>query len=153
MKTKNVLINSNSKEHKNDFKVYLQNPIKNIRQIEVINCAIVNSSYNIIENVSDKFYVYQELDSENNSTFITIPQGNYSISALISKMQNLLNITIALGSSSWNLSYNSINYKVTITCNTPVNISNKRGVTLLYNLGFENIPSASKIFTSDSVVR
>ena len=61
MKTKNVLINSNSKEHKNDFKVYLQNPIKNIRQIEVINCAIVNSSYNIIENVLDKFYVYKNL--------------------------------------------------------------------------------------------
>jgi len=153
MKTKNVLINSNSKEHKNDYKVYLQNPIKNIRQIEVINCAIVNSSYNIIENVSDKFYVYSEFESENNSKFITIPEGNYSISAMVSKIQNLLNTTIALGSSSWNLSYNSINYKVTITCNIPFNISNKRGVTLLYNIGFENIPSASKTFTSDSVVR
>ena len=102
MKTKNVLINSNSKLQKNDFTVYLQNPIKNIRQIEIINCAIVNSSYNIIENVSDKFYIYSELDSENNSVFITIPEGNYSISALISKMQNLLNTQIILGSSSWN---------------------------------------------------
>lgn len=153
MKSKNILINSNSKELKNDFRVDLQNPIRNMRKIEVINAAIVNSSYNVIEGVSDKLYIYGENDSETSSTIITIPEGNYSVSALISKIQNLLNTTIALGSSSWNLSYNSINYKVTISSSIKFNISNKRGIALLYNIGFENIPVSSQTSISDSVVR
>ena len=81
MKSKNILINSNSKELKNDFRVDLQNPIRNMRKIEVINAAIVNSSYNVIEGVSDKLYIYGENDSETSSTIITIPEGNYSVSA------------------------------------------------------------------------
>ena len=48
----------------------------------------------------------------NNSIYITIPEGNYSVTALTSKIQNLLNTTIALGSSSWNLSYNFNNSNI-----------------------------------------
>ena len=154
LKSRNILIRSDGYEDKNNFSIFLEYPIKNVRRMSIINCAIVNSSYNIQNNLSDKLYIYREGESESSASVITINEGNYSVSQLVSTLQNTLNSNITLGSSSWSVSYNSITYKVTISSNINFHISSIRGQQLLYNLGFNNVSGdPKKIYVSQDVIR
>ena len=154
MKYTNVLVKSDGKEYKNNFSLYLQNIIRDVRTIEVVSAAIINSSYNVETNISDKIYLYADGNLESSSIFVTVPEGNYSITQLTSYIQNTLNAMLALGTTSWVVIYNTINYKVKISSSVQFHLSNKRGLPLLFNLGFDNsqiLPSNS--FISDNVVR
>ena len=154
LKSKNVLVRSDGKESKNNFTVFLQNPIRNVRKISVVSCAIVNSSYNVVEGVSDKLYVYLGGTAETSASSVTVTPGNYSVSQLTSSIQNLLNSSITLGVSTWVVSYNPITYKVTISSTVNFHMSSMRGAKLLYNIGFSGAQTtAKKTFTSDAVVR
>ena len=100
MKYTNVLVKSDGKQHKNNFSLFLQNIIRDVRSIEVVSAAIVNSSYNVETDVSDRIYLYAAGNLEISSLFVTVPEGNYSITQLTNYIQNTLNSMLALGTST-----------------------------------------------------
>jgi len=88
----------------NNYLVHLDNPIRNIHSIELLNAIIPNSDY--IINASNNVLDFQE----NNIDFsITIPIGNYTLTELGNELQIKLN---QVGSSSYTVITSNINNRI-----------------------------------------
>jgi hypothetical protein len=103
-----LLIDSRDREitlyNENNYLIHLDNPIRNIYSIELLNAIIPNSDY--IINSSNNILEFQE----NNIDYsITIPIGNYSLTELGTELQFKLN---EVGTSLYSVLTSNINSRI-----------------------------------------
>ena len=88
----------------NNYLIHLDNPIRNIYSIELLNAIIPNSDY--IINLSNNVLNFQE---NNNDYSLTIPVGNYSLTELGNTLQVKLN---EVGTSLYSVITSNINGRI-----------------------------------------
>ena len=127
----NILINidsrfRDSKKYKNsgNFSYHLSEPLKNITYIRLSSIELPNLFYNfnsIYLNTSFKI-VLNNIEHD-----IIIDDGNYSAEFMINKIQSLFDIINTTYATNFTISWNNINYKVTIM--------NSESFSLIFNTG------------------
>ena len=83
----------------------------------VTSVSVPNAFFGIQANVNDKLYIYQKHPttvSLGQNNIITLPAGNYTSSVLASAILTGLT-AVALGSASYNVTYNPVTQRITIT--------------------------------------
>jgi hypothetical protein len=103
-----LLIDSKDRDEllyeENNYQIELDQPIRNIFSIELLNAIIPNSDY-IINNSNNLLH----FEENNEELFITIPIGNYILSDLGTEIQTQLNNT---GSSLYSVITSDINSRI-----------------------------------------
>lgn len=70
---------------------------------------------------------------------VSIPEGNYDSTTMITTIQSILNSSNSENNTQFKISWNSINFKVTVSNNTPFNLifgNDNKHRSLGYRLGF-----------------
>jgi len=101
--TKKILIDSRDigdSGQSNNFTIHLNNDFKNIVSLKLLNALIPNSDY--IINSSNNLLHFRE--SNNVLLTATIPEGNYTVSELISEIETQLE---SAGNSDYTVSYDT----------------------------------------------
>lgn len=105
-----ILINSrnrsNLSDDTNNFTINLQNTIYNVKSLSLKGLLIPNSIYNIDSNNNNLQW------NQSGNFSYTIPSGFYTITTLLSTIQNGMN---GVNSNSYVWSYNSTTLRVTAT--------------------------------------
>jgi hypothetical protein len=117
-----------------NFKVNLKNSILNCKKISLETVCIPNAIPNIISGYNDNVCWYHGSTSYN----ISIPQGSYSITELISEITTGMN---ALDSNNYNITLNAVTFKLTFTGNTNFKLNWSSNIesntSAAYVLGFD----------------
>lgn len=137
-----LIINSKDRENYNstvstDFTVQLQNPINyDILAYGLESCCIPKTSYNIV----DGSFELEDVSVR----IISIPDGNYSITALVSELQTQMNLG---GPVVYTVSYNANTMKLSfVSDGTGFYINpNQLDFPFLLKLGFNNFTGYSSI--------
>jgi len=118
-----LLIDSRDRDitlyEENNYLIQLDNPIRNIYSIELLNAIIPNSDY--IINYSNNILNFLENDIEYS---ITIPIGNYTLSELGIEIQTQMN---AVGSSLYSVITSNINSRINNLETNSDNIESNEG--------------------------
>lgn len=135
MKFKKVRIYNTS----NPYIHNLSPPLYNVKNVTIRKALIYNTGY-LINNNNNKFYY--------NSTYVTLNNGNYTSSELITELNNKLSSIIT------SITYDNKTYKFTFNFNTNVNLLFTKMEQLSLILGFNNIDRNNiNTLTSDFTAR
>ena len=129
-----LFIDSNDRDagNINDFRVNIELPRHRIKLIEVYSVEIPNCVYPVRDNYNNTF---KFIDTTSTSRTFNIEEGSYTINDLLTTLKSKMDGY----SGTYEISYSSINYKITIeetsSNNFSLNISDKNQ-TLWKLLGF-----------------
>jgi len=127
----------------NDFVVNLNLPVGIIEYIEVHSAEIPNVIYPIRSNFNSKFSF---IDTGATERVIVLDDGNYHIDNLLSTIKTKMNVY----AGTYDLSYNEINYKITITETGNNNfqlLTSDKDLTLWSVLGFTTTSNLTGAYT------
>lgn len=159
----NALINIDSKfrdvakyPDPGNFTYILSEPLKNISFIRLASIELPTAFYTFLgmnNNISFEISIPDTL-----YTTVSILEGNYDSTTMITTIQSKFNLINQDNGTLFKISWNSINFKVTISNNTPFNLilgnDNKHrslGYRLGYIFGDNNYLASDQLENYDSV--
>lgn len=133
----------------NDFSINLEVPRHRIKQIEVHSVEIPNVIYPIRSNYNN---VFKFIDTGSVLRTVNIPDGSYNIDDLL----NYIKVSMDKHDGTYNLTYSSSNYKITIAETGENNFSLKisNNVNSIWKLlGFKGVVdlTGSNSYTANSI--
>lgn len=142
----NVLINIDSKfrnvalyPNPGSYTYFLKEPLKNINFIRLASIELPTAFYTFLDAYNNiSFIILLEDESE---LFIYIEEGNYDSTTMITYIQTQLNIKNTEYKTKFLITWNVINYKITISNDTPFTLifgNDNLHRSLGYRLGFIN---------------
>jgi hypothetical protein len=142
----NVLINIDSKfrnvalyPNPGSYTYFLKEPLKNINFIRLASIELPTAFYTFLDAYNNiSFIILLEDESE---LYIYIEEGNYDSTTMITYIQTQLNIKNTEYKTKFLITWNVINYKITISNDTPFTLifgNDNLHRSLGYRLGFIN---------------
>jgi hypothetical protein len=140
----NTLINIDSKfrdvvkyPNPGNYTYILSEPLKNISFIRLASIELPTAFYTFLglnNNIDFKITTQNGVNIP-----VSIPEGNYDSTTMITTIQSILNSSNSENNTQFKISWNSINFKVTVSNNTPFNLifgNDNKHRSLGYRLGF-----------------
>ena len=136
----NILINIDSRfRNKNifpnpgNYTYSFNEPLKNITYIRLSSIELPNMYYSFNKQYLNTFF---KILIDDNIFDIIIPDGNYSSDVMINKLQSLFNTINSINDTNFSISWDNINYKITIYNSNPFSLQFNNNNKLLHNLGY-----------------
>jgi hypothetical protein len=136
----NILINIDSRfrnktlyPNPGNYTYFFDDQFKNISYIRLSSIELPNMYYsfnNKYLNTSFKIII------DDNILNVIIPDGNYTSDIMINKIQELLNIINSTNDTNFSISWDNINYKITIFNTTPFSLEFNNENSILHSLGY-----------------
>jgi hypothetical protein len=140
----NVLINIDSKfrdvakyPDSGRFTYILSEPLKNISFVRLASIELPTTFYTFLGSNNNLVFNITTLD--NVQITVSIPEGNYDSTTMITTIQSIFNVFNQEYNTQFKISWNSINFKVTISNNTAFNLifgNDDKHRSLGYRLGY-----------------
>ena len=136
----NILINIDSRfrnkkifPNPGNYTYLFNDPFKNITYIRLSSIELPNMYYSFNNKYLNTFF---KIIIDDNIINVIIPEGNYSSDIMINKLQELLNNINSTNNTSFSISWDNINYKISIYNNVPFSLEFSNGSNILHSLGY-----------------
>jgi hypothetical protein len=98
-----------------NYKIDIPQAISKVRSVELLECTIPNTFYNVIDSVNDKIYIDEGLGT----LIIQIPYGSYNATALETALQDTINISTV---NTYTVTYAPTTFRYNIQTTNPFSL-------------------------------